>query len=38
MGGVGVGVEFDPESGKFKVTPPFAGIGGTFSIDLDLAN
>ena len=37
IGGVGAGVEIDLDSGKIKITPPFAGIGGTFSVDFDFA-
>jgi len=36
IGGVGAGIELDTDSGKFKITPPFAGVGGTYSVDFDL--
>ena len=25
------------DSGQIKITPPFAGVGGSYSVDLDLA-
>lgn len=36
LGAVGVGLELDPDSGKFKFTPPMLGVGGSFGIDFDL--
>ena len=35
LGGIGAGVELDPNSGKFRVTPPMVGIGGSFGVDID---
>lgn len=38
IGAAGIGVDLDPMSGKFKITPPTLGIGGTYNIDFNLAN
>lgn len=35
IGAAAVGVEFDRNSGKFKITPPTLGIGGSYGIDID---
>ena len=36
LGAIGAGIEFDMESGKFKITPPMTGVGGSFGIDINL--
>jgi len=36
IGAVGVGIELDPSSGKFKITPPILGVGGSYEVDFDL--
>ena len=36
IGAIGAGIELDPDSGKFKITPPVAGVGGSFGVDIDL--
>ena len=36
LGGIGAGIELDPNSGKFRFTPPMVGIGGSFGVDIDL--
>ena len=33
VGAVGIGIELDPESGKFKITPPTCGMGWSFAVD-----
>ena len=35
IGGVGAGLELDVDSGRIKITPPFAGVGGSYSVDFD---
>jgi hypothetical protein len=35
IGAIGFGAEFDLNSGKFKITPPIAGVGGSIGIDFN---
>ena len=37
IGGIGAGLELDSDTGRIKITPPFAGVGGSYGIDYDLS-
>ena len=36
IGGVGIGLELDPDNGRIKVTPPTVGMGASYCIDINL--